>query len=237
MKGWGREWGLAVALLAVAGPAAAVGQAPSEADPTFQLDFSDPGLSPSRWTLTLRPDGSGHFRSQASKTPDDASPGMVPPAVDRDIQVSAAYAGHVFAAAERHKWFSEQCESHLKVAFQGWKTLTYTGPQAHGSCTFNYSKDKEIQELGDSLEAVVETILEGCADGNAAATRQVGSGRGDGISCASCGRRPGATGWRHPGDSGAADAGRHSVGESKKAGADAADAGSGINWPRDGHKS
>ena len=161
MKGWGREWGLAVVLLAIAAPVAANGQASSASDPTFQLDFSDPGLSPSQWTLTLRPDGSGHFRSQASKTPDDASPGMVPPAVDRDIQVSAAYAGHVFAAAERHKWFSEQCESHLKVAFQGWKTLTYTGPQAHGSCTFNYSKDKEIQELGDSLEAVVETILEG----------------------------------------------------------------------------
>jgi hypothetical protein len=47
------------------------------------------------------------------------------------------------------------------VAFQGWKTLTYTGPQGQGSCTFNYSKDKEIQNLGDSLEAVAETILEG----------------------------------------------------------------------------
>src|SRR5208283_5215463 len=47
---------LAAALLAVAAPLAANGQAPSAADPTFQLDFSDPGLSPSQWTLTLRPD-------------------------------------------------------------------------------------------------------------------------------------------------------------------------------------
>ena len=81
--------------------------------------------------------------------------------MDRDIQVSAGFAGRVFAAAERHNWFNEPCESHLKVAFQGWKMLTYTGPQGHGSCTFNYSKDKEIQTLGDSLEAVAETILEG----------------------------------------------------------------------------
>jgi hypothetical protein len=148
---------LAVAILAVA----AHGQAPAAADPTFQLDFSDPGLSPSQWTITLRPDGSGHFRSRAGKAPNDASPGIVPPAVDRDIQVSAAYAARVFAAAQRHKWFKEACESHLKVAFQGWKTLTYTGPQGQGSCTFNYSKDKEIEDLGDSLEAVAETILEG----------------------------------------------------------------------------
>jgi hypothetical protein len=148
---------LAVAILAVA----ARGQAPATADPTFQLDFSDPGLSPSQWTLTLRPDGTGHFRSQAGKPPGEASSGIVAPAVDRDIQVSTAYAGHVFTAAARHRWFKESCESHLKVAFQGWKTLTYTGPQGQGSCTFNYSKDKEIQDLGDSLEAVAETILEG----------------------------------------------------------------------------
>jgi hypothetical protein len=152
---------LAIALLAVAGQVAANGQAPAAADPTFQLDFSDPGLSPSQWTLTLRPDGTGHFRSSAGKPSDDATPGIVPPAVDRDIQVSAAYAGRAFAAAARHKWFNEACESHIKVAFQGWKTLTYTGPDGRGSCTYNYSKDREIQDLGDSLEAVAETILEG----------------------------------------------------------------------------
>jgi hypothetical protein len=152
---------LAVALLAVASPAAANGQAPSAADPTFQLDFSDPGLSPSQWTLTLRPDGTGHFRSPAGKPPNAATQGIVPPAVDRDIQVSAAYARRVFAAAERHRWFNEPCESHVKVAFQGWKTLTYTGPHGQGSCTFNYSKDREIEDLGDSLLAVAETILEG----------------------------------------------------------------------------
>ncbi len=84
-----------------------------------------------------------------------------PPAVDRDIQVSTAYADHVFDSARRHRWFNEPCESHLKVAFQGWKTLTYAGPQGKGSCTFNYSKDKEIQSLGDSLVGVAETILEG----------------------------------------------------------------------------
>ena len=48
----------------------------------------------------------------------------------------------------------------MKVAFQGWKTLTYTGPAGQGSCTFNYSRDKEIQALGDP-SAVAQTILEG----------------------------------------------------------------------------
>jgi len=161
MSGLGRELRLAFALVAVAAPVAAHGQTPPVADPTFQLDFSNPGLLPSQWTLTLRPDGTGHFRSPAGKPQGDATEEIAPSVVDRDIQVSAAYAQRVFTAAERHRWFNEACESHLKVAFQGWKTLTYSGPQGKGSCTFNYSKDKEIQDLGDSLEAVAETILEG----------------------------------------------------------------------------
>jgi hypothetical protein len=136
-------------------------QVASAADPVIQVDFSNPGLSPPQWTLILHPDGSGHFRSEMGKIPDDGWKGIETPGVDRDIRVSAQFAGRVFDVAQRHMWFNEPCESHLKVAFEGWKTLTYTGSQAHGSCTFNYSRDKEIEGLGDSLVAVAETILEG----------------------------------------------------------------------------
>jgi len=49
----------------------------------------------------------------------------------------------------------------MKVAFQGWKTFTYTGPLGQGSCTFNYSNDKDMQALGDSIVGVSQTIFEG----------------------------------------------------------------------------
>lgn len=131
------------------------------ADPTVQVDYANPGLSPSQWTLTLHRDGTGHFRSQMGKAPAGELHGIETPSVDRDIQVSPEFAQHVFDEARRHSWFNQECESHLKVAFQGWKTFTYTGLQGHGSCTYNYSKDKEIQALGESVEGVAETILEG----------------------------------------------------------------------------
>ena len=131
------------------------------ADPVVQVDFSNPALSPPQWTIVLHSDGSGHFRSQADKTPTAGMKVIEAPSVDRDIQLSKAFAGHVFDAAEHHQWFNVPCESHLKVAFEGWKTLTYTGPSGHGACTFNYSRDKEIQTLGESMQAVAETILEG----------------------------------------------------------------------------
>jgi len=150
------------ALIAVAAVALmAHAQNPAAAEPTIQVDFSNPGLSPSQWTMILHRDGSGHFRSQMGKPVDGEQQQINTPAVDRDIQVSASFAARVFDEAQHHRWFNEACESHLKVAFQGWKTLTYTGPDGKGSCTFNYSKDRDIQALGESMDAVAQTILEG----------------------------------------------------------------------------
>ncbi len=125
----------------------------------IQVDFADPELAPSQWTLVLHPDGSGHFRSQTEPKP--GTKVIEVPNIDRDIEVSKDFAARAFETAKSHKWFNVQCESHLKVAFQGWKTLNYTGPPGHGSCTFNYSRDKEIQSLGESMQAVAQTVLEG----------------------------------------------------------------------------
>jgi hypothetical protein len=130
------------------------------------MEFSNPGLTPPRWTLVVHPDGSGHFRSERSaaaaenQQPAD-SPKLEAPDQDRDIRLSATFARRVFQTARKHKWFNEECESHMNVAFQGLKKLSYAGPEGKGSCEFNYSRDKEIEALGDSLAAVAATILEG----------------------------------------------------------------------------
>jgi hypothetical protein len=148
---------LAVAALALA----ARGQAGSGVEPVLTVDFSNPGASPSHWMLTLHPDGSGHFYSELGSRPADGSQSVEAPNVDRDIRVNGEFAERVFQTARHHRLFKVECESHLKVAFQGWKKLSYRGPDGEGTCEFNYSKDKEIQALGDSLTAVAGTILEG----------------------------------------------------------------------------
>jgi len=134
------------------------------AGPVVELDFSNPGLTPAHWVLTISPDGNGHFRSERGSAPMDPTQGFEAANVDRDIHVSARFAEHVFEAVHQHNNLSNlspECESHLKVAFQGWKKLTYSGPDGAGSCTFNYSKDKQIQTLGESLVAVASTVVEG----------------------------------------------------------------------------
>jgi hypothetical protein len=159
---------LALLALAVAAFASgAGGQTGSAPGGVFQVDFSNPSLTPSNWTLTLHPDGSGHFHSErgSARVKDSqesqGAPEIDAPDVDRDVDVSARFAEHVFETARRHRLFHEDCDSHLKVAFQGWKKLSYSGAEGTGSCGFNYAKDKEIEALGDSLVAVAETILEG----------------------------------------------------------------------------
>jgi hypothetical protein len=131
------------------------------AGPVLELDFSNPSLMPAHWVLSLHPDGAGHFRSERGDAPMDPAEGFEPADVDRDIQVSTEFAGHAFAIVHQHNSFVAGCESHMKVAFQGWKKLTYRGPDGTGSCTYNYSKDKEIQALGESLVAVANAIVEG----------------------------------------------------------------------------
>lgn len=86
---------------------------------------------------------------------------MEAPNIDRDVRVSEQFAERVFQTVQDHTVRSGNCESHMKVAFQGWKKLTYSGPEGRWSCEFNYSRDKQVQELGDSLMAVSGSILEG----------------------------------------------------------------------------
>jgi len=149
--------GFAVALVAFA----FVLPAFSQSSPTVQVDFSNPALTPAAWTLEIHPDGRGHFRSRHGANSPDVRRTIVPPDIDRDIQLSETFAQHVFLVARRHKLFQIECESHLKVAYQGNKKLSYSGPDGQGSCQFNYSRDNEIQALGDSMIAVASTLVEG----------------------------------------------------------------------------
>jgi hypothetical protein len=154
------RFGVRIALLGLAVGTGLLGTAArAEESSLFEVDFSNPGLVPAQWTLEFRPDGTGHFRTERGAA--QAQPGIEARDVDRDIQLSAQFAAHVFEVAEKKKLFKGGCESHLKVAFQGTKKLTYTGPAGQGTCEFNFSKDQEIQALGDSLVSVATTLIEG----------------------------------------------------------------------------
>ncbi len=142
---------LAILCLPLSGAAA-------DSSATVRVDYSNPALSPSSWTLVLRPDGSGHFSSHPGEP---SKENMEPPAINRPIQLNPAFADQVFAAASSRTVLKDNCESHSKVAFQGWKTITYQDGDTQGTCKFNFSKNRQIQSLSDALIAVANTVVEG----------------------------------------------------------------------------
>jgi hypothetical protein len=128
--------------------------------------FDNPKLQPARYVLTVHADGSGHYRSELGPgTPpatdeENANPPADPQ--DRDIHVSRELRDSMFAAAHKSKLFAGSCDDAGKnVAFQGTKTLAYEGPDGQGSCTFNWSKNPQIDKLVDEVQAMVLTLDEG----------------------------------------------------------------------------
>jgi hypothetical protein len=150
----------AAALVAVL-PGVVPAQAPAGRDGVFMIEYTNPGLNPSHWVLTLHRDGSGHFHAQRGNNTPAKKTTMDVGDEDRDVQLTKDFTARIFNIAEQHNWFNEECQSKAKVAFQGWKKISYSGPEGRGSCTFNYSKDKQIQSLGESLMGVAETLHEG----------------------------------------------------------------------------
>jgi hypothetical protein len=67
-----------------------------------------------------------------------------------------------FQAARSHSFFTIPCEAPKShVAFTGKKTISYAGPDGHGECTFNWSRDQSLNQLADDLMAIAYTIEEG----------------------------------------------------------------------------
>jgi hypothetical protein len=137
--------------------ASLLGQQPA----VFQIDFTNEQLVPSHWTLKFTADGSGQFDAEGGHPAKQDANTIWAGDVHRAVQLSAAFAEQVFATARMRRLFAFPCESHMKVAFQGLKRLSYSGPEGSGACEYNYSKDKEIEGLGNSLVGVEYTIMSG----------------------------------------------------------------------------
>jgi len=125
----------------------------------IEVAFHNPNLSPQSWKLSFDEQGRGQFDAQAGPASSQPMGEMALGDIHRPIQLSPEFTAHVFTVARERKLFAFPCESHFKVAFQGTKRLSYSGPEGSGACEYNYSKDKPIQELGEELMAVENTIV------------------------------------------------------------------------------
>jgi hypothetical protein len=152
-------WAVLPFMVAHAGPQLAAQDA-SQAQ--IRFSYENPKLQPPKYALTVNEDGSGHFRSEGQGPASD-DPGSVPAEPqDRPIHISKAMRETMFVTARKNKLFAFACDDGAKnIAFQGTKTLQYEGPEGQGSCTYNWSKNAQIDKLTDQFEAIAATLDEG----------------------------------------------------------------------------
>jgi hypothetical protein len=149
-----RSLSLLPCLLALAaGPLAA--QAPAR----IVYTFDHPQLQPARYTITIDETGAGHFVSQPGPADPASTDEVVPAPMDRDIRLDDSLRVALFGYARDHRFFGTRCDKgNTGLAFTGNKTLTYTGPDGHGTCAFIWASDALLQRLSDQLNAVAFTI-------------------------------------------------------------------------------
>ena len=128
------------------------------ARPTVSFSFDRKGLPIPAYRLAIAEDGAASYSGteEAANSPLAAQP------FNQRIALSTATTRRVFQLARKLKHFNLACNSKLKnLADTGTKTLAYAGPEASGSCIYNYTENKDVQTLTEIVQGIAETLDEG----------------------------------------------------------------------------
>jgi hypothetical protein len=126
--------------------------------------FERPGLPVPKFTLTVKEDGTGRYEADQAEMPATANSmrGQAAQHIDRPIVLTSDTVAKLFKDARSLNYFNLDCESKAKnIANSGKKTLSYSGPDGSGSCTYNYSENKTVESLTDRFQAIAYTMDEG----------------------------------------------------------------------------
>jgi hypothetical protein len=166
MKGLVRLCSLSILLSACwaavaqdASPQANASTAPEARQVSFTFDRK--GVPVGHYRLVIYENGKGVYEGEELVTATGYGPAANPEPrpFKHSMTISAATASKIFSTAERLKRFDVPCASKLKnVADTGTKTLRYEGRDGTGSCTYNFSENKDVQAITDMFEGIAETM-------------------------------------------------------------------------------
>src|SRR5271154_6257443 len=130
--------------------------------PEIRFSFEHAQLDPAQYALVTREDGSGNYQSTPGPVSTSGSDGFASTPQQRDIVVRDPLLASLFRTARGHHFFAIECEApDSHVAFTGKKTVAYAGPDGRGKCTYNWSRDQQLNQLAEDMMAVAYTVYEG----------------------------------------------------------------------------
>jgi hypothetical protein len=152
--------GLASAIQAVDTPK--TDSKPTAAEVTFQFDR--PGLEVPHFKLRIQEDGVGTYQADQAEmaATQTAGRGQAAQHIDRALRLTPGTVAKIFKEARSLNHFDTECASKAKnIADTGKKILTYSGPDGSGTCTYNYSENKNVDTLTNTFLAIAYTMDEG----------------------------------------------------------------------------
>jgi hypothetical protein len=148
-----------------AGQSAAPQADPADKPPAeISFHFERPGLPVPQFSIKLRENGAARYEAEQAERPSTATAmrGEAAQHIDRTLMLSQVTATKIFKTARELKDFNIECATKLKnIADTGKKTLTYAGPDGNGSCSYNYSENKNVAMLTDTFLGIAFTLDEG----------------------------------------------------------------------------
>jgi hypothetical protein len=136
----------------------------SSARPQVAFAFERSGLPVPKYRMTIHDDGSAVYEGEeAPASGGTASVAALRPQPFRNlVTISPATSSRVFAIARKLNHFNTTCASKAKnIADTGTKTLSYSGPDGSGACTYNYSENKDVEALTEIVQGIAETMDQG----------------------------------------------------------------------------
>jgi hypothetical protein len=133
--------------------------------PHVSFAFDRKGLPVPKYKLTIFDDGTGTYQGEQAQEHDGnygASADLPQQEFRRPVNISHATAARIFKLSQQLDHFNKTCASKAKnIADTGTKILSYDGPDGTGSCTYNYTENKDVQALTDIFLGITETLDQG----------------------------------------------------------------------------
>lgn len=133
-----------------------VSPAATSSQPTVTYLFSWPqGIPWTSYSITVQSDGKTHF--SGTPHPDEQDRNTDP--VQQDFTMWENNRQKIFTLAQKLNYFQGNYDAHIKhIAQTGSKTLEYQSPQVHGSSTYNYSQNPDVQALGRIFIGIATSV-------------------------------------------------------------------------------
>jgi len=129
-------------------------------EPTITFDLFWEAANPQSYTITVESSGKATYVSR-NPTRQEGGSTSADPDYTLEFTISPANRDRIFLLAKAVGYFHGDFDYKHKVANTGRKTLTYADTTRHFQTTYNYSENKDIEQITRIFQGISNTIEHG----------------------------------------------------------------------------